>query len=264
MACDAGIHHVAGGGGQIAPPRRRAAGTRERPAERRRGGFDAVARCGDRDEVHPLLDGHHAVGDGAGAFLLAHRRARGEVGGRLLDRHLVDTQVGVGDAAEAVEGGSALDHRLHGARGLARRAVGEGHRRGSVPSGEDRDARMAEARRTAPLPGRQPGGGFAQRAEAAGAAGMAPLRRERRGPRLQVRCGQLRKNFPDLIQACSVLVHGHATPPSVRLTVVGLSYNQAGVPATAADSVMPEPRRSSAARACRSGRGCHEFDLTGG
>jgi hypothetical protein len=53
-----------------------------------------------RQHVDAVLDRHHAVGQGTHAVALVHGRGFGEVPGRLLERHLVDPKIGVGQAAE--------------------------------------------------------------------------------------------------------------------------------------------------------------------
>ena len=48
-----------------------------------------------RQDVDARLDRHHAVGHGEGAVVFAHRRRVGEIRGRLVERHLIDAQIGV-------------------------------------------------------------------------------------------------------------------------------------------------------------------------
>src|SRR3546814_13818654 len=66
-----------------------------------------------RSHVDTRLHRHHAVGQRVAAVDLAHRRLLGDVARLLLQRHLVAAQVGVGEGAERVPRGPAVDEFLH-------------------------------------------------------------------------------------------------------------------------------------------------------
>jgi hypothetical protein len=155
----------------------------QREAERGRGGGVADPHLAERDQVDALLDGHHPVGHGPRAVVLGHRRAGGEIGGRDLQRQLVDPQIRVDAAADLVHGpapGDEIAHHLGGhLRWIGRHAA----RRDPVIAGEDGDARPTQAGRMAVLPGRHPGGELLEPAERACGLGQRRLARIRRGAR---------------------------------------------------------------------------------
>src|SRR5690606_34488035 len=77
----------------------------------------------------------------------------------------------------------------------------------AVAAGEDCDPRMAEARRKAPLPGRQPCGRLPQRTEPAGAAGMPALRRQGSRARIEVGTRQFWNQGANLVQPRVAVAH---------------------------------------------------------
>ena len=105
------------------------------------------AHLAERQHVDARLDRHHAVGHRARAFLLAHRRVLGEIAGRVVERHLVDSQVGVDRLAQLVHRGAAGDEILHHLRGHRGRIGRDAARRDAVIAGEH--ARCAGARSSA-------------------------------------------------------------------------------------------------------------------
>ena len=114
-----------------------------------------------------------------------------EVGGRLLQRHLIDPELGVGDAAELVDRGAAGDevlHHLDGHRGGVGR---DAERRHPVIAGEDRDPRPVEHRRVAALPGAEPGGYLLEPAERAGRLGQGCLAAGGSARRFEIGVAQL-------------------------------------------------------------------------
>ena len=81
----------------------------ERMADRRRAGRIGDAHLAQRQHVDVRFDRHHAIGHGTHAVRLVHGGFLGKVPGRLVERHLVNAQVGVGDGAELVHRGAAFD-----------------------------------------------------------------------------------------------------------------------------------------------------------
>ena len=157
-------------------------------AQRRRDGRVGDPHLADRQHVDPRLDRHHAVGDGAGAFLLAHRRRLDDVGGRRVEVHLVDPQIGVDHPAQLVDRGAAGDEVLHHLRRDRGRIGRDAARRDAVIGGEHDGARDGRARaggapaRSRARPPAPRAGRARRRAWSAGARGAAAVPASRSGP----------------------------------------------------------------------------------
>ena len=146
----------------------------------------------------PGLDGHHSVGDRAGAFLLAHRRLRDDVGGRGVEVHLVDPQIGVDQTAELVYRGAAGNEILHHLRRHLGRIGRDPARRDAVVAGEHDRARVAQRGRMAPLPGREPHRQLFESAERAGRFCQLAFAQRCGAAGVEVRAGEMREQPADL------------------------------------------------------------------
>ena len=161
----------------------------------------------DGQRVDPRLDRHHAVGDGAGAFLLAHRRPVDDVAGRGLEAHLVDPEIGVDGAAQLVYRGPAGDEVLHHLRGHRGGIGRDAARRNAVIAGEHDGAWMVDARRVARLPGREPARQLLQAAERSDGLGQLSFAGRRGAAGFEIGPGQVRQEGADLVQAGGRLRH---------------------------------------------------------
>ncbi len=189
------------------PVLRRAA--EESVAKRRSAGGVGDSHLAQGHDVESVLDRHHAVGHGARAVLLAHRRALREVLRRLVERHLVDAQVGVGEAGKLVHRRPAGDEVLHHLRRHLRRIGGDAARGDAVVAGEDRDARALHGGFGPPLPGGQPDRDLLQPAERTGGLGELGLPLLGQRGRLQVGTRHLGQEFQDFLEGdgCLLLAH---------------------------------------------------------
>ena len=187
-------------------PRRRLA-AEQTHAQRGRDGRVADPHLADRQRVDPRLDRHHAVGNGAGAFLFAHRRRLDDVGGRRFEVHLVDPQVGIDHPAQLVHRGAAGDEVLHHLRRDRGRIGRDAARRDAVIGGENDGAGMVEARRVPTLPGREPGRQLFEPAERAGRLGQLAFAGRRGGAGIEIGSRQMGQQGADLIQLRHCLGH---------------------------------------------------------
>ena len=173
------------------------------------------------------------------------RRRVDDVGGRLVEVHLVDPQIGVDDLAELVHRRAAGDEVLHHLRRHRRRIGRDAARGDAVIAGEDAGARMIEPRRVAALPGGEPMRQFLQAPERAGRLGELALAQHRRGAGLEIGAGQMRHQRADLVQARRHFRHStsplpHPCPTSTKKTRYGRG-DESGSPASSRNS-SPRPR----------------------
>jgi hypothetical protein len=138
---------------------------------------------------------------GARALRLRHGRALGEVAGRLVERQLVDPEIGAGELAELVDRRAAVDEVLHHLPGHGRGIGGDATRGDPVIAGEDGRVGPFELGRVAALPSGEPGRQLFQPAERAGRLGQLRLALGRLGPGRQVRSRQLAQQGADFIEA---------------------------------------------------------------
>jgi hypothetical protein len=197
----------AGDAGAGADPIRRPA------AEERLGQRGCRGRVGDphlaeRQGVDARLDRHHPIGDRVGAFRLGHRRGLDDIGGRLVEVHLVDAEIGVDRLAELVHRGAAGDEVLHHLRRHRGRIGRDAAGGDPVIAGEDGGARVVDPRRMAALPGREPLRQLLEPAE--GAAGLRQLRLAQRGggAGLEIGAGQMSHQRADFVEARRRFGHG--------------------------------------------------------
>jgi hypothetical protein len=155
------------------PVRRIAALQGKADRRRRRGVGDP--HLAQRQQLDAVLDSHHTVGNGARAVVLAHRRASGEVFGRLIERHLVDPQIGIGHGRQLVDRTAAGDEVLHHLRRHIGRIGRDSARRDAMIAGKNADPRAVGARRVTALPQAHPAGDFLQPAERSGGLGQLAL-----------------------------------------------------------------------------------------
>ena len=175
------------------------------PAEQRggqggAGGGVANPHLAQRHDIEAVFHRHHAVGKGAGAVFIAHRRALREVGGGLVQSHFVDPQVRVDQRRQLIYRSAAVDIVGHHLRGHLHRKGRHALRRHPMVGGKDRDTGTLQARLRLALPGCQPDGDLLQPPQRPGRLGQLGLSRLRGGCRFQVRPGQFLQQGANLIQ----------------------------------------------------------------
>ena len=173
----------------------------QRGAQRRRRRGVGDAHLAQAQDVDAGLGRHHAVGHGVGDARLAHRRALGEVLGRMVEIELVDAQVGVDRAGELVDRGAAVQEVLHHLLGDFRRIGRDAAPGDAMRAGEDGDPRPLDARLGAALPAGQPFGELLQPAERARRLGQLGLAAHHMGLRFEVRSRQVAQDAAHLVES---------------------------------------------------------------
>jgi len=100
-----------------------------------------------------------------------------EIVGRLVQRHFVDAQIGIGQRRQLVDRTTAGDEVLHHLRRHLGRIGRNAARSDAVIAGEDANARALDPRRMAALPQAHPAGDFLEPAERTGGLGQLSFAR---------------------------------------------------------------------------------------
>jgi hypothetical protein len=167
------------------------------------GGGDggvADAHLADGEKVDAAGGRFHAEGHGGGAIALAHRGVLGEVGGRLLERQVVDLEAEVVGEAKLVDGGAAAAEVLDHLRGDRRRIGRDALRRDAMVAGEDRDQRAVDRGRAPALPGGEPFGDLLEAAEGARRLGEHRVAGANLRHRIGIRAGHGAEERADVVE----------------------------------------------------------------